>query len=88
VSAPALAVVRVEDAYLPLKALASYSGLSIRTLRGYLSSAAAPLPHYRIGGRVLVKRSEFDAWATRFRVVTVTATVDDMVSQVVAGLRR
>jgi hypothetical protein len=39
-----------------LRALASYSGLSIRTLRGYLSHRAHPLPHYRVGGKVFVRR--------------------------------
>ncbi len=67
VAASAGAVVRVDDAYLSLKTLAVYAGLSVRTLRGYLTHAAHPLPSYRIGGRVLVKRSEFDAWAAPFR---------------------
>jgi hypothetical protein len=57
----------LEDAYLPLRTLSSYSGLSIRTLRGYLSHPTHPLPCYRIGGKVLVRRSEYDAWASRFR---------------------
>ena len=50
------------DPYLPLKALAAYSGLSIRTLRGHLRRRQSPLPHYRPGGKILVRRSEFDAW--------------------------
>jgi hypothetical protein len=82
------AVVRVEDAYLPLRALATYSGLSVRTLRNYLTDLARPLPHYRIGGRVLVKRSEFDTWAGRFRINKAGASMDSMVSELVAGLRR
>ena len=49
-------------AYLPLRALAAYSGLSVRTLRGYLSHSSHPLPHYRVGGNLLVQRSEFDDW--------------------------
>ncbi len=56
----------LDDAYLPLRALARYAGLSVRTLRSYLVHGSSPLPHYRIGGRVLVRRSEFDAWAARF----------------------
>lgn len=35
---------RLDDAYLPLKALAIYSGLSVRTLRGYLAHPAHALP--------------------------------------------
>ena len=50
----------VDDRYLSLRSLATYAGLSIRTLRGYLGRRHAPLPHYRIGGKILVRRSEFD----------------------------
>lgn len=55
------------DPYLSLHALSGYSGLSVRTLRGYLTGVAHPLPCYRVGGRVLVRRSEFDAWVRRYR---------------------
>ena len=56
------------DGYLSLRTLAGYSGLSVRTLRGYLEHPAHPLPHYRVGGKLLVKRSEFDDWIRKFRV--------------------
>lgn len=74
-------------AYLPLKALATYSGLGVRTLRGYLVHRAHPLPHYRIGGKVLVRRSDFDAWAAQFRVVHTSAPLEGVVRDVLAGLR-
>jgi hypothetical protein len=80
------AVVRVDDAYLSLtKGLPAYSGLSERTLRGYLCHPSHPLPCYRIGGKVLVRRSEFDRWAEQFRAVEVAA-LDALVSHVVKGL--
>ena len=74
-----------EPGYLPLKGLARYSGLSVRTLRGYLSHPARPLPHYRVGGKVLVKQSEFDAWMTVFRT-EITPRVDAIVTEVLGGL--
>lgn len=81
--------VGVDDGYLGLRALARYSGLSVRTLRRYLHDPAQPLPHYRIGGRVLVRRSDFDAWAARFRVEQRGAEqLDRMVADVMAGLGR
>lgn len=52
------------DPFLSLRALATYSGLSVRTLRGYLTDPAHPLPHYRIGGKIVVRRSEYDAWVS------------------------
>jgi excisionase family DNA binding protein len=58
----------LDDLFLDLKTLAQYSGLSVRTLRGYLSHPARALPHYRVGGKLLVRRSEFDNWMRRFRV--------------------
>jgi hypothetical protein len=55
------------DPYLSLRALAGYSGLSVRRLRDLLSDPAHPLPCYRIGVKILVRRSEYDGWAARFR---------------------
>ena len=42
--------------------MAAYSALSERTLRGYINAPLRALPCYRIGVKVLVRRSEFDAW--------------------------
>ena len=57
------------DPYLSLKAAAGYTGLSVSTLRGYLQHADHPLPHYRPGGKVLIRVSELDRWLLRFRSV-------------------
>jgi hypothetical protein len=73
------------DAYLPLKILAGYAGLSVRTLRTYLAHPVHPLPCYRIGGKVLVRRSEFDQWAGQFRAVP-SSTVDALVTDALRGL--
>jgi len=55
------------DPFLPLKALATYSGLSVRTLREYLTDPVNPLPHYLVGAKILVRRSEFDGWIATYR---------------------
>ena len=55
------------DPYLPLKALSGYCGLSVRKLRGFLNDPVRPLPCYRVGGKLLVRRSEFDAWIAGYR---------------------
>src|SRR5215208_3314058 len=71
--------------YLPLKALASYSGLSVRTLRDYLMDPIGPLPHYRIAGKILVRRSEYDAWVQRFRrrgSNSLGAMIDDLLHDI------
>ena len=54
------------DPYLSLRALAGYSGLSVRRLRDLLSDPAHPLPCYRIGVKILVRRSEYDGWAALY----------------------
>jgi|RhiMetdeSRZDD1v2_1073273.scaffolds.fasta_scaffold289955_1 excisionase family DNA binding protein len=55
------------DPFLSLRALSAYSGLSVRKLREYLDDPAHPLPAYRVGGKILVRRSEFDAWVAQYR---------------------
>lgn len=58
----------VLDPYLSLRALAAYSGLSRRTLRTYLERLPnEALPCYRLGGKILVRKSEFDAWIAQYR---------------------
>ena len=61
--------VRVDlDPYLTLDKLSEYSGLGKSTLRYYINRPRSEaLPCYRFGSRVMVRVSEFDAWAARFR---------------------
>jgi hypothetical protein len=64
------------DPYLTLTALAAYAGVSVRQLREYLvnpplprdagAPLPPPLPHYRLAGRILVRRSEFDRWMAAY----------------------
>ncbi len=73
------------DPYLSLNALATYSGLSVRTLRTYLGHVSHPLPHYRVGGKILIRRSEFDAWIAAYRRVG-NPDIDQIVDDVCATL--
>jgi hypothetical protein len=60
----------VLDPLMSLRALAAYSSLSIRTLRGYLELPPdRALPCFRLpgGGKVLVRRSVFDRWLEQFQ---------------------
>jgi excisionase family DNA binding protein len=74
-----------EDAYLSIRVLARYSGLSIRTLRERLRHSDPPLPHYRVGSKILVKRSEFDGWIRAFRATTHHA-VNELVTSLLRSL--
>lgn len=75
----------IDDSYLPLKVLSRYSGLSVRTLRGCLVRPSHPLPHFRIGQKILVRRTEYDEWASRYRSTT-TDRVDAIVAETLRGL--
>ena len=76
----------LQPEYFSLQRLAAYSSLSVRTLRGYLHHADRPLPYYRVGGKILVNRSEFDAWMGGFRVAA-TSQVDALVSELLTELQ-
>jgi hypothetical protein len=56
------------DPFLSLRAASDYTGLSARTLRSYLEMPPdEALPCYRLPGKILIRRSELDAWLQRFR---------------------
>ena len=73
------------DPFLSLQALATYSGLSRRKLRAHLSNPAHPLPCYRIGSKIVVRRSEYDTWAACYRQVG-HVDVDHIVSDVLEAI--
>ena|GEM_PF-447653 len=70
------------DPYLSLVGLAGYSGLSVRKLRAHLADVRHPLPCYRVGGKILVRRSEFDVWIAAYRQ-RGRADVDRLVDEVI-----
>lgn len=72
------------DPLLSLRALTSYCSLSRRTLQNYLRHPFRPLPHFHIGGKILVRRSEFDAWLEQYRAGS-TSEIDKIVDSVLQG---
>ena len=75
------------DPFLSLRTLASYSCVSVRKLREYLHDPVHPLPHYRVGGKIVVRRSEFDRWMQQFRR-RGDADVERVVSEVLRDIER
>jgi hypothetical protein len=75
----------VLDPFLSLRALVSYSGLGARKLSDHLADPLHPLPCYRVGGKILVRRSEFDVWIARYRHVG-RSDVDRLVADALNGL--
>jgi len=74
------------DPFLSLRTLATYSCVSVRKLRAYLHDPVHPLPHYRLGGKIVVRRSEFDTWMTAYRRAA-QADVEGIVNSVMRDLR-
>jgi len=74
-----------EDHYLDIKGLSQYTSLSVRTLRDYLTDDSDPIPSYCIKRKILIKKSEFDAWLKKHRVNTDTIT--HIVDEVLDGFK-
>ena len=55
-----------EDEYYDLPGLSVYCKICPSTLRGHIKTDG--LPAYKVRGKILVKRSEFDRWLGRFSV--------------------
>jgi hypothetical protein len=62
-------VALMPDGYLSLEALSSYASISVRQIRNLIADPVRPLPCYRIGRRVTVRKSDYDAWASAYRRV-------------------
>lgn len=73
--------------YFDLRALATYSCCSVRWLRDRLVDRVRPLPHYRIEGKILVKREEFDHWLSASRIISPADELDSIVESVMAHVR-
>ena len=58
----------VEPEYLDVRGLAAYSSLAVPSLRDYIRRDN--LPCFKVRGKVLVRRSEFEDWLESFRVKT------------------
>ncbi len=75
------------DPFLSVRALASYACVSVRKLRDYFDDPVHPLPHYRVGGKIVVRRSEFDQWMQQFRH-RADAAVEQIVNEVLRDIKR
>ena len=71
------------DCYLDLRGLSAYSSLAVPTLRDYLKDIRKPLPHFKVRGKILVKKSEFDRWVESFQAGNIhelSQIVDDAIN--------
>jgi hypothetical protein len=77
-------VEKADDCFFDLKRLSGYSSLAIPTLRDHLR-APGGLPYFKVKGKILVKKSEFDSWLeAKFRVQN---SLNDIVDDVLKSLK-
>jgi Helix-turn-helix domain len=74
--------------WLSLRELTEYAAVSERTLRVWMHRQTNPLPAVQIEGKILVRRSVFDAWLERHRIRTEqTVDVNAIVGDLLGKLR-
>jgi excisionase family DNA binding protein len=70
--------------WLDLRALQKYACVSERTLREWIHRPENPLPASRVGTKILVRRSTFDAFLEAHKIRPIN--VGCMVNEVLAGV--
>lgn len=75
---------QTDDIYLDFKKLSAYSALGVGTLRDYVKSGS--MPAFKLKGKILIKRSEFDNWMEKYRI-NKKMNIDDIVDGVLSDLK-
>jgi excisionase family DNA binding protein len=77
-------VITLKDQYFDLRGLSVYSAMAVSTLRDYIKSGN--LPAFKIKGKLLIRRSEFDRWIEKFRLNKIQ-DLDNVVTDILSGLK-
>ena len=81
-------VSKTDREWFGLRELTEYADVSERTLRGWMRRSVDPLPAVRVGGKILVCRSQFDAWLELHRIQPISSVdVDSIVEELVGNTR-
>ena len=75
------------DRWLDLRQIRVYASVSNRTLRSWIHSPVDPLPAVRVGTKIFIRRSEFDAWMELHRIkqVDLGGMVEEIAEAVTHG---
>ena len=74
---------------MDIKALSRYSGISIRKLKDLIRHPEHPLPAYKVGGSIKIKKSEFETWISKFRLSPESNTkVDEIVNDIMNDIKK
>jgi len=77
---------RIEAEWLGIRQATEYASVSERTLREWIHAPCDPLPAVRVAGKLLLKRSDLDAWLISHRITaTSSLDLDAIVKSVMRG---
>lgn len=74
--------------WLSLRELTDYAAVSERTLRAWMHRDKNPLPAVQVEGKILIRRTVFDAWLEWHRIrAEQRVDVDAIVNELTRDLR-
>jgi hypothetical protein len=76
--------ISLKDRYFDLRGLSAYSALGVGTLRDHIRSEG--LPSFRVKGKILIRKSEFDSWLESYRV-NRKQDLNNIVDEVLTSLK-
>jgi excisionase family DNA binding protein len=79
---------KIDCEYFSVKDLAAYSGISERTLWGLIRQITNPIPNFRIGRLVRVKRAEFDNWMEKTCRNDTAQKMEQIVDEITRKLQK
>ncbi len=75
---------RPEQIYLDLKTLAVRTSISVRKWRDHIKDPTNPVPHYVVGGKILVFWPEVHAWLQGYKA---QPEINKLVNEVLDSLQ-
>ena len=76
--------ITLKDQFLDLKGLSMYSALGVSTLREYIRRGK--LPAFKLKGKILIKRSEFDRYMEDYRI-NINKDIDRIAREAIRSLK-
>ena len=76
--------ISLKDQYFDLRGLEVYSSIKVPTLRDHIRSG--DLPCFKVKGKILIRKSEFDTWIEGYRI-NRKQDIHDIVEDVLSNLK-
>jgi excisionase family DNA binding protein len=73
--------------WFDLRGITMYAAISERTVREWLHRSLNPLPAVRVGTKILIRRSAFDAWLEKHPLIPADSIdVNETVNEILADM--